>query len=78
MVDCEAVNIENDVAVVGRYPLAPNGLSAQHHQGSRNEATGHGNNLDRQRKGPKCFYQLAIIGDADEFIGGTGDDFLAS
>ena len=55
-----------------------NGLSTQRHHGSRNETTGHGNNLDRQRKGPKCFYQLAIIGDADEFVGGTGDDFLAS
>src|SRR5690606_24178503 len=76
-VDREIEHVEDDVAIVGDDALAVDRIAAELDQLARHITARHRDHLDRQRKLAEGFDQLALIGNADEFPGAGGDNFLA-
>ena len=74
--DLQAVDIENDVAVVRDEALPPLRSAAQSDQRPGRQAAGHGNDLHRQRECAQGGRQLGLINDANKLIRGGGDDFF--
>ena len=51
-------------------------IAAEFAQAAGDRAAGHGDHFDRQGEGAQGVHQLALVDDADEMVGGRGDDLL--
>ena len=72
----EAVAVEDDVAVVGRWAFPIFRICAELDDFSGNVASGHGNDFDRDAEVAKDIDMLAVVYQADEFATGSSNDLL--
>src|SRR6185312_11135466 len=73
----EAAHIEDVIAVVGDKSLAPYRPRAVRLEPSGDQGACHRDYLYRQRKSTQRGDELALVDDADETAGRSGDDLLA-
>src|SRR5206468_12878485 len=74
--DREILDVENDVAVVGREIRSQLRVATKLHQLVRDVAARHGNDFHRQGEIAQYTDQLALVHDADELAGDSGHDLF--
>ncbi|MNX54996.1 hypothetical protein D3C86_857430 [compost metagenome] len=75
--DGHALDVQNDVAVVGHHTLTPHRVATQLPDLAGHVFAGHGDHFHRQRELAQHLDCLGVVDDADELVGHGGDYLLA-